>query len=86
MAGSNQRYLIDYAWIFIFAGIMTYFWIVDKMQNIDLKNVIRKTYCVITIFTCIVGFLSGVISEKSYFKIKSPKEYNRLKYTICFWE
>ena len=37
MAGSNQRYLIDYAWIFIFAGIMTYFWIVDNMQNIDLK-------------------------------------------------
>ena len=86
MAGSNQRYLIDYAWMFILAGILIYAVIYNSLKTEEAKKIIQHILLIIAIYTFIVGTLCGIISEKSYIQQTSPEQYYKLKYTICFWE
>ena len=86
MAGSNQRYLIDYAWMFIFAGILIFISIYNLLKSEEAKMVLNKLLVIITVYTFFVGIASGILSEKEYFKYFSPEEYFKTKYTICFWE
>lgn len=86
MAGSNQRYLIDYAWMFILAGILIFINLYNILKSSEAKKILRFILIAITIYTCMMGVLLGIISEKNYIKIFSPEEYYKLKYTICFWE
>ncbi len=86
MAGSNQRYLIDYAWIFILVGILIFSSIYDFLKTNEAKKILQSLLGVITIYTFIVSILLGIVSEKSYMKNSSPEEYYKMKYIVCFWE
>lgn len=86
MAGSNQRYLIDYAWMIILAGILIFLTIYDIFKNDETKNVLKYVLVCITAYTFIIGILSGIVSEKNYMRDNSSEEYYKMKYTICFWE
>lgn len=86
MAGSNQRYLIDYAWMFILSGILIFMIIFNSLKSDEAKNILKKIFGTITIFTFIIGILSGIVSEKENMKNYSAKTYYKTKYTICFWE
>ncbi len=86
MAGSNQRYLIDYAWMFILSGILIFMIIFNSFKSDEAKNILKKAFATITIFTFIIGILSGVVSEKENMKNYSSEIYYKTKYTICFWE
>lgn len=86
MAGSNQRYLIDYAWMFILSGILIFIILFNSFKSNEAKNILKKIFGTITIFTFIIGILSGIVSEKENMKNYSAKTYYKTKYTICFWE
>lgn len=86
MAGSNQRYLIDYIWMFIFAGIMIFLSIYHSCKSKEVKKIMQKLLCYITIYTIFIGTASGIISEKEYMKSKSSAVYYNTRYSICFWE
>lgn len=86
MAGSNQRYLIDYAWMFILSGILIFMIIFNSLKSDEAKNILKKAFATITIFTFIIGTLSGIVSEKENMKNYSPEIYYKIKYTTCFWE
>ena len=86
MAGSNQRYLIDYAWMFILAGILIFMGIYNLLKTDEAKRILEKILAVITIYTFLVGILSGIVSEKSYMKSNSPEKYYEMRYMVCFWE
>lgn len=86
MGGSMQRYLADYAWIFIIAGICVFLEIVRLYKSEEAKNIMRKLFGVITIYVIIINLFSGIVSEKNYMSDNSPVKYNELKYTINFWE
>ncbi len=86
MAGSNQRYLIDYAWMFILSGILIFIIIFNSFKSDETKNILKKVFGAITIFTFLIGILSGIVSEKENMKNYSSKMYYKTKYTICFWE
>lgn len=86
MAGSNQRYLIDYAWMFILSGILIFMIIFNSLKSDEAKNILKKAFATITIFTFIIGILSGIVSEKENMKNYSPEIYYKIKYTTCFWE
>ena len=86
MAGSNQRYLIDYAWMFIFAGILIFTSLYDILKSEESKRILNKILAIITVYTFLVGIASGILTEKENMKNNSPKEYYKTKYTICFWE
>ena len=86
MAGSNQRYLIDYAWMFIIAGILVFMILFEKLKSDEAKRIMQKVFTIIAIFTFFVGIASGIIGEHNYFKAFSKDNYYKTRYTICFWE
>lgn len=86
MAGSNQRYLIDYAWIIILAGILIFASLYNILKSDETKKVLRFILCSITIYTFFVGIAAGILTEKEHMKYYSPEEYYKTKYTVCFWE
>ena len=86
MAGSNQRYVIDYAWMMILAGILIFMSIYNSLKTDEAKRILNRFLAVITIYTFLIGIASGIVSEKSYMQNHSPEEFYKTKYTICFWE
>ena len=86
MAGSNQRYLVDYAWMIILSGILIFISIYNNLKTEEGKNIYKKMFAIITIYTFLIGVLSGIVSEKSYLKNISPEVYYKTEYTVCFWE
>lgn len=86
MGGSMQRYMVDYSWILIIAGISTFMELVRLYEHEETKNIMRKLFGVITIYVVFINLCSGIVSEKSAMEIYSGTEYYTLKYTIDFWE
>lgn len=86
IAGSNQRYLIDYAWMIIFAGILIFTSLYNLFKDKEAKKILNKILAIITIYTFLLGISSGILTEKECMKYNSTEEYYKLKYTICFWE
>lgn len=86
IGGSNQRYLIDYAWILILSAILIFCIFYNKLQSEEAKKILQKILCYITIYTFIISISAGIVSEKDYMKKYSPEKYYELRYTVCFWE
>ena len=86
MAGSNQRYLIDYAWMYILSGILIFMIFYKNFKEEETKKLMQKILGVVAIATFLIGFASGIISEKNNMKEVSPREYYKAEYTTCFWE
>ena len=86
MAGTNQRYLIDYAWIFILAGILIFIGFYNLLKSDEAKNIMKKIFAAIAIYTMIISIFIGIKTETENMKNNSPKEYYKTRYTICFWE
>lgn len=86
MAGSNQRYLIDYSWMFILAGILIFMILIEKLKSNEAKRILDKMFGIITVFTFFIGIGCGIIGEHDYFEYYSKEEFYKTKYTISFWE
>lgn len=86
MAGSNQRYLIDYAWMLIVSGIIISNYCYVALKSDEAKKLVSKMIIVVAIITMLLGIGSGVISEKRFLEIQSPEVYYQLKNEVCFWE
>lgn len=86
MAGSNQRYLIDYAWMLIFAGILIFISLYNLLKNEESKKIMQRILCITAIYTMIISIFVGIKTEGENMKDLSPKEYYETRYTICFWE
>jgi len=86
MAGSNQRYLIDYAWMIILSGILIFMSIYNSLKTDEAKRILSKVLSIIVVYTFLIGIASGIVSEKSYMQNNSPEEFYKTKYTVCFWE
>jgi hypothetical protein len=86
MAGSIERYLMDYAWIFIIDGILIFNINYCNYQHEETKKILQKILCYITIFIFVFSIQAGIVSEKNDFKHNSTGEFFKMRYTICFWE
>ena len=86
MAGSNQRYLIDYAWMLIMAGILIFAGFYSLLKSDESKKILQCILSLITVYTLFVSISAGILSEKEQMKSTSPEEYYKTKYTVCFWE
>ena len=86
MAGSNQRYLVDYAWMIILAGLLIFITLYNDLKTEEAKKVFQKIFAIVTIYTFLIGILSGIVSEKNYMKNFSPEVYYKTEYMVCFWE
>lgn len=86
MAGSLPRYLADYAWMFIIAGIMSYVELRNSYKTEEGKKILDKILNGLVVYIVLVNLCAGINSEKGYFKRWSPEEFYRLKYLVDFWE
>lgn len=51
MAGSNQRYLIDYAWMLILSGILIFMWLYKYFKTEEAKKILQTFLAIITVYT-----------------------------------
>lgn len=86
MAGSTPRYLADYAWILIIAGILTFVANLNNCETVDAKQILQRILGVMAVYIILINFCAGIVSEKENFRINSPENYYKLKYKIDFWE
>ena len=86
MAGSIERYLMDYAWILIIDGILIFSINYNNYKSEETREVLQKILCYTTIFCFMFSILAGIISEKEDFKRSSAAEYYKTRYITCFWE
>ena len=86
MGGSMQRYIVDYGWMFIIAGICIFLEIHELYKTSEAKNILKKIFSILTIYIVIVNLCGGIVSEKSYMKNFSPEKFYEIKYLIDFWE
>ncbi len=87
LGGNSQRYAADYAWMFLFAGMMTIMAIYQIIKNEKIKHYIYKVTLVLVVFSGIINFLlGGVQSEDNYLKSYYPEQYYGIRYGISFWE
>lgn len=86
MAGSNQRYLIDYAWMIVLAGILIFASVYCFLKSDEAKKILQVILCVTAIYTFLLSILAGILSEKEQMKNYSKEEYYKTRYTVSFWE
>lgn len=86
MAGSTQRYIVDYAWLIILSGIFSFLKIYLSLKSEESKKILEKIIAIIAVYTVIINIAAGIVSEKSYIRNNSNKEFYEMKYTVCFWE
>ena len=86
MAGSIERYLLDYAWLFVLDGIIIFNLNYCQYDSDESRKLLQKILCIITIYSVIFAILLGIVSEKNNFRTQSPETFYSLRQTICFWE
>ena len=86
MAGSLQRYLIDYGWMLIIAGIMSFVELRNVYKTDEGKHLLDKILKVLVIYIVVVNLCTGIHAEKNYFKNFSTEQFYKLRYSVDFWE
>ena len=82
MGGSMQRYIVDYGWMFVLAGICIIIEHINIFKSNEAKDIIKKLFAFLTIYIVIINLCSGIVSEKSFMKNNSPEQF----YMVNFWE
>ena len=87
LAGTLQRYSMDYAWILNITSYLTLFMIINNIKSIEIKKYILRICIGTTIFMFIINmYVGGLISENNFLKQIKPVTYYKIMYNICFWE
>lgn len=87
LGGNSQRYAADYAWMFLFAAMMTILALYQILKNEQIKKYIYKITLFLVIFSGIINFLlGGIQSEDNCLKSYYPEQYYGIRYGISFWE
>ena len=86
MAGSLPRYLVDYGWMLIIAGIMSFVELRNSYETQEGQKIMDKILKLLLTYIVLVNLFAGVNSEKEQFKKNSPDEFYSLQYSIDFWE
>ena len=86
LAGTLQRYSMDYAWLLNIASYMTLFIIVNNIKSDEIKNYVLIIGMITTLYMLFANlFVGGIISENNLLEICNPILYNKIMYSICFW-
>ena len=87
LAGTLQRYSMDYAWLLNIASYLTVFIIISNIKSEEVKKYILKIAIIITLFMLFSNIIVGaVVGEENFLQIFYPNQYYNIRYNICFWE
>jgi len=86
-AGSTGRYFLDFAWMFVLAGIMIFMSFYENYKSNESKQVLTKIFTIIMIFTVIINILFGFSQIGSNgMMYSSPEMYFNVDYSISIWK
>jgi hypothetical protein len=86
-AGSTGRYFLDFAWLFVLAGILIFLEFFENYKSEEAKSILTKVFIVICCFTVIINLLLGFCDiGGNGMRNKAPAQYFKVEYGICFWE
>lgn len=85
-AGSTGRYFLDFAWMFVLAGILIFMTKIQNYKTEEGKTILTNILYIILCFTLVINLLSGFCSIGGKFSIKkdSPKMFFDTEYSIMF--
>ena len=86
MGGSVPRYLADYAWIFIIAGICSFIEIHNISQANETKILLKKIFGVLVIYTVLINLCACMVEDTTHVKKNSPNQYYNIIYSINYWQ
>ena len=85
-AGSTGRYLLDFAWLFVLAGIILFMEIFKSLKTDEGKKILEKVFGFIVIYTVIINLLIGfcVVGGVNSMRENSPDRFLKAEYTVMF--
>lgn len=87
LAGTLQRYSMDYAWLFNIASFIIVFIIANNVKSPVTKKYLLKLTLILTLYMFFINFIVGaVVSESNFLEVLHPSQYYFIRYSICFWE
>ena len=87
LAGTLQRYSMDYAWLFNIASFIIAFMIANTVKSPVTKKYLLKLTLILTLYMFFINFVVGaVVSESNFLEELHPSQYYFIRYSICFWE
>lgn len=87
LAGTLQRYSMDYAWLLNIASFLIVFMIANNLNSLCIKKYLLKITLTLTLYMFFINFIVGaVVSESNFLERLYPNEYYAIRYSICFWE
>lgn len=85
--GSTGRYLLDFAWYFVLAGILIYLENYQNTETVEAKKILEKIFVGLMSFTLIINILTGFLTTSGVgMKRVSPQVYFNVEYSISFWK
>lgn len=86
-AGSTGRYFLDFAWMFVLAGIIIFMNIIQNLKFSESIIILNKVFAIILCYTLLINILLGFcqIGGNSMKNI-SPKNYINIENSIVFWK
>ena len=85
--GSTGRYLLDFAWYFVLAGILIYLENYQNTKTVEAKKILEKIFVALMSFTLIINILTGFLTTSGVgMKRVSPQVYFNVEYSISFWK
>lgn len=85
--GSTGRYLLDFAWYFVLAGILIYLENYQNTKTVEAKKILEKIFVGLMSFTLIINILTGFLTTSGVgMKRVSPQVYFNVEYSISFWK
>ena len=85
--GSTGRYLLDFAWYFVLAGILIYLENYQNTKTVEAKKILEKIFVGLISFTLIINILTGFLTTSGVgMKRVSPQVYFNVEYSISFWK
>ncbi len=87
LAGTLQRYSMDYAWLLNIASYLTLFIIISNIKSDEIKKYLLKAVIIVTMFMLVVNFIvGGLVSENNFLETLNSEVFYTIRYLICFWE
>lgn len=84
-AGTTGRYLLDFAWIFVLAGIIIFLEILNGINEKEEKWA-SKILAIILVYTLAINLLSGFSTVGSNsMKLYSPLLFYKIQNLLMFW-
>lgn len=87
--GTYQRYIMDFSWMLVLAGLIAAFMVVEMFQinNLEKISQVGLIFCLIINLGYLIALSCGEaqLDMKNYFEFHNPIYFNQIAYSFMFW-